>query len=1391
MLDARLDVRILGPLVVRVSGVAVPMGGPKQRGVLAMLLLSANRVVSRDRLIVELLADQSIGSADHALRNHVSRLRKVLAPAAVEQPRLLARAPGYLLRVDSGELDYEQFELLVSDGRELLAAGAPEAASAAFRAAEALWTGRALADLETEPFARVEVERLEELRLAAVEDRIEADMLAGRQRALVPELEALAAEHPFRERFHAQLMLALYRCGRQAEGLEVYRDARRQMRDELGLDPGVELQQLERAILTQDPALQLAPPESGRAGQRPVPPVCPYKGWAQYDAADAQLFFGRERLVRELLARFADVPLLAIVGASGSGKSSLLRAGLLPALGCESRILRPSEQPASGLAELIAGVHPGERLVVAVDQFEELLAASVAEPERRAFIASLTDACWDPERRVRIVLALRADFFADLARYGELAELVGANHVLLGPMSGGDLRRAIVGPAERAGLAVEPALVDTLVSEVSGERGGLPLLSTTLVDLWHERDGDSLALSAYQRTGGLNGAIGRHAEAAFGALTDEERTAARRVLLHLVAGGDGEAVIRRRVAPEALNPDHDPTVARVVARLIDSRLLVAGAGTVELVHETLIEHWARLAEWLAEDADGERLHRRLAQAAGEWQAGGRDTSELYHGARLAATLEWVAATGTGTALAAVEQEFLAEGRKAATRASRRLRIVLASVVGLLILAVMAAAIAWQQRGDARRQATAAEAQRLGAQALIDPSLDQSLLLAREAVRLDDSAVTRGDLLAALLRSPAAIGVMHAGSNRLLDEALSPDGRMLAVRGDDGEIALFDPRRLRRIGSLAGSNQIGLFGDVRGPLRALAFSPDGRTLAVGGTDGNAATLEMVDTRTRRATPLALAGGGDIVTDVAYAPDGSTFAIAASESGTIHPPPELIETLSSRTDGVTAERASIAGARMAGYTPDGRFLVVPTGASSTQLLEARTLRTVRTFPVGGAAAVSPSLDEAAFGHADGSVTLLDLVSGRRRTLSGRAPAAIQAVAYSPNGGTLAAAAGVTIVVWDVRSGALRQTLVGHSAAVESLAFSPDGRTLYSAADDGSAIAWDLSGTRGLAQTFLYSRPRAAPSTGSAVSPDGSVFAVSPGPDRVSLRHTTTPTRPALMLRGPVGDVSGIAFAPNGSLVIATGSRNTVVWDTRTGAVVRVLGAAYGGNALAVSPNGRSLAIGGADGSSHLYSMRTWKLIGILGAGPSTSAIAFSPNGRLIVTADLAGVATIWNAATLAPMINLSGKAAAAFAVGFSPDGKLVAVGDSSGAVVLWSVTTGRLAGSPLIGHGGPVYSVSFDQRGRLVSFSGDGRGRLWDIATGTLLGSLPSIGGSSGSAVFFPGGSRLLELSSTASGAIWNVDPIAWQARACAVANRNLTRQEWGAFLGSRSFRAVCP
>ena len=1409
MRSPRLEFRILGPLVVRVDGDAVHTGGPKQRGVLALLLLRANRVVARERLIEELFADQSPNSAEHALHNHVSRLRKLLSAAPLDEPRLVARPPGYLLRVEPGELDLERFEQLAAEGREALAAGDPATAARSLRAAEELWTGRPLGDLEFERLARLEAERLDELRLAALEVRIDAELALARHLTLVPELEALVAEHPYRERFRAQLMLALYRAGRQAESLDFYRRTRTLLDEELGIEPAVELRQLERAILVQDPSLVVAEHPTATAS---APPVCPFKGLLPFEEADARFFFGRERLIDELLPRLRDAPLLLISGPSGIGKSSLLRAGLLPRVTDLRRIvIRPGEH-----LPTLGTLRAGERLLVAVDQLEEVFAPSVPEDARHAFLQALVDAAWDPDRRVTVVLALRADFWGRVGAYPELADLAAANHVLLGPMQRIELRRAIEGPCERAGLRAEPALVERLVDEVAGEIGGLPLLSTALVDLYAERDDRLLTLASYERTGGVSGAIGRHAETTFASLDGESQHIAKSIFLRLVTGGGEEPFARRRVARTELDAD-DAQVAAVLATLVERRLLVADDGSIELVHEALIEQWPRLFGWLEEDVEGRRLHRHLAESAAAWEASGRDAGELYRGARLAAILEWVGGAD-GPALNRVEMEFVAASRAAATveaerqrRANRRLRGILAAAVALLVVAAAAGAVALIERGTARRRETAAIAERLGAQALAEPRLDRALLLAREGVNLDDSLATRSNLLAALLRSPAALAVLQGGGSRVLDDALSADGRVLVARGDDGSVTFFDANTLAELGPrFAGNGTISYCGAIVRPLRGLAVSPDSRSLAVGDGDakGRASELFVLDLRSHRAKAI-VRDRNAVIPDAVFARDGRMLLTGEAVSCAGGPPDEVIVARRA-SDGHEIRRSRpIAGGRLVGLAAGGRSLLV-TGEARSLLLDARTLRPVRTFPLAGAAATSPAGDTAAFGGDDGSVTLLALRTGARRTMDRRATGRVLALAFSPDGKVLATTSDDgSVSIWDVPTASFRERFTGHAGAALDPLFSRDGTALYTGSSDGTVIAWDVRGERRLGRPFRFAPvaaagegPRIAAhnvSTAVAISPDDTLFATSSAPGHVTLWRSSDQTVLA-QLKGPFGYVVSLAFSNDGRLLAVTGNaRNTIVWSVASRKIVRILRTpvAAGAAGVAFSPDDRLLATSGVStatkpGLLRVYVLHTGRLIGNVVTRDNTlQDLDFTPDGRLLASAGLDGKILIWNVAQRAVQRTIEHHNAI-LTIRFSPDGKTIATGDISGHVNFWDAATGRPAGHPLAGQNGIVSSVAYLAGGsELVTTSGDGKLRLWDVASGRLVGSPLPGSDTGGWGDSFPDGRHAISVFYDGTGVIWNLDPVAWKDKACRIAHRDLTRAEWHDLLPQRAYRAVCP
>src|SRR5262245_21469180 len=440
----RLEFRLLGPLEVWRNGEVIRLGGERQRALLALLLFHANELVTTERLVDQLFGGDASDGAVNALRVAVSRLRRLLDDGG-DNGVVLTRSGGYLLRTPPDQVDVTRFERDIEDGQRLRTAGEAAAASAKLREALALYRGPVLGDLSLLEFVQPVARRLEELRLAGLIARLDADLALGHDAELIGELERLIAEHPFQERLRQQLMLALYRSGRQADALEVYRQTRDLLREDLGLEPSKSMQQLEQSILRQDASLDVH-----RAMRRePRVTVCPFKGLASFERADADYFCGRELVIANLVTRLATSTLVGLIGPSGIGKSSVLRAGVLPDLqrgvlpGSDrwpQFVFRPGARPCSELSRALAC--EGERLVLTVDQFEEVFTVCSDEVERTAFIEELVRAAADVDRRALVIVSLRADFYGRCAAYPEFRELLSGAHVLIGPMNRDELRRA-------------------------------------------------------------------------------------------------------------------------------------------------------------------------------------------------------------------------------------------------------------------------------------------------------------------------------------------------------------------------------------------------------------------------------------------------------------------------------------------------------------------------------------------------------------------------------------------------------------------------------------------------------------------------------------------------------------------------------------------------------------------------------------------------------------------------------------------------------------------------------------------------------------------------------------------------------------------------------------
>ena len=557
-----MRIRVLGPTAVDDADLA-----PRDRQVLSVLVLDAGRFCAAERIADALYGDTPPTTWRKVVQGAVVHLRRALGAWALESSK-----NGYRLTIGDDEIDARRFGRLVDQAGVLVAAGEDERAALELAAALVLFRGEPYRDLEHWEPARAEAVRLVESRLAAEELWVETLLAAGREREATSAAAAFAEQQPLREQRWAALALAQYRTGRQGDALRSIRRARLVLADELGLDLGHDLIALERSILAQDPALVDATMTA------PVQSKCPYKGLASYDIDDADDFFGRDTAVRDVLARLTRFGLVVIVGPSGSGKSSLARAGIAPALeraGRPAAIITPGAAPVAALAAT-----PSDAALV-VDQLEEIFTACDDPEARQAFAVLLA-------RRAGtalVVATLRADHVASIAAITALAELIESRIYLLGPMDEAALRSAIEAPAARAGLRLESGLADIVLRDVVDEPGALPLLSHALAETWARREGRTLTIAGYHAGGGVQGAVAQTADEVVDGLPPEGRRIARELFLRLVVVGEHGPATRRRERADDLRAD--AATGAVLDALVRARLVTIDAESVEVAHESL------------------------------------------------------------------------------------------------------------------------------------------------------------------------------------------------------------------------------------------------------------------------------------------------------------------------------------------------------------------------------------------------------------------------------------------------------------------------------------------------------------------------------------------------------------------------------------------------------------------------------------------------------------------------------------------------------------------------------------------------------------------------------------------------------------------------------------
>lgn len=1133
--------------------------------------------------------------------------------------------------------------------------------------------------------------------------------------------------------------------------------------------------------------------------------LTPYRGLARFETGDSALFFGREQLTADLIDLLRRRRFAAVFGPSGSGKSSLLRAGLIPVLRqtqepglrpAAIRILTPGERPARTHAPLLTPAVPGDGSAgadtfVIVDQFEEVFTLCHDAAERARFIDLLL-AAREPESRLRVLLAVRGDFYGRCAEHRDLSEGLCDANLLAGAMNSAELRDAVVKPATAAGLAVERALTDRLVKEVVDAPGGLPLLSHALLETWRRRRGKTLTMAGYEAAGCLDGAIAKTAEGVYGRFTENQAAAARRVVLRLVAPGDGTPDTRRPVERAELPGTGRDDTAQVLEALAGARLLTLDGDTVEMAHEALITAWPRLREWIEEDRERLRAHRNLTEAAHAWQELGREKGALYRGSRLAAAQEHFGGAPRED-LTDVEHAFLDASRDHERKGRRRSRLVLTAVTAALCLALIAAGLAMGQRQSAVTAQHLAQSRQLAAQsrALLDSEPDLASLLAVHAYRTSPTHEATAALYAA-----AALPLrkrLTSGTEPVQSIALSPDGHTVATHSKDGKVRIWDLPGGRLRHTFTGHDL----------SEVAAFSPDGRTLAVAGVGGDDAMIGLWDPVTGRKLGTFTVPDGS-VRGMAFSPDGR--AVAASSAAAVR----VWDVATGRT------RHSFTGRLDPGavaFGPDGRTVAAASREGLVRVWDVATGRTQTSHDSqgeGDAVVFSPDGRTYVVGRTDGVVQLREVATGIVRRTIRDGPVRLNEVAFAPDGRTLAIPGpGDTVRLWDTASGTARATVTAghHGRGIMRVALSVDGRTLVTSSNlDPTVRVHRLSAEHpqttlpGRAGTYIADmafsqdgRMVAAVRQGPPGRGSVQLWDVGIGGREATLALDTDPALEGKQLPFTASPLGAVGFGPTGRALAARAIKNRVieVRDVATGSLRQ--SSALGAIDTAVfSPDGTRLALVGVEATVRIWHLATGALHTVrTGRDQPVRTVAFTPDGRTlaVVTIEADGErVTLLDAATgrTQRIIKPSG---GPLSLAFSPDGHTLATaGSSNGYVKTWDARTGRLQDSFRAGDN--VAALAFSSDGRTLAANSVRGVQLWDLATSHARITLPT---RSPAAVAFSPDGRTLAIGTGSSIELWKVD-LPDPARAirtiCEAIDTTFTPLEQSRYLHDQSAETGC-